>query len=239
MQLVADRFALHEDGRALDLATGAPVRLIVGTAAGVSEQVRWSERCATLRALRHQSVAKLVDFGLVGESLRFEAWNCGAAARAGDRESSVHACAVRWLRACALSVAPSSPGAVHVATGSRWVWVPDPGSGYPSMLDTGADELPIAQCGIRIINHPAIIALTEMFQASHDARPQVSSIWGPPGSGRRVVVGELARVARMHGFVPVAARLIGSRHAELWCGRSLFVIADASDRSWPAFLEAA
>src|SRR5436190_20760023 len=32
MQLVADRFAIDEDGRSLDLATGASVVLIVGSA---------------------------------------------------------------------------------------------------------------------------------------------------------------------------------------------------------------
>ena len=74
---------MHEDGRAFDLATGARVTLIVGSAGGVSEQLRWIARCDTLRALHHRAIAPLVDFGLVGESSRFEAWRCGSA-RVGD-----------------------------------------------------------------------------------------------------------------------------------------------------------
>src|SRR4051812_35301614 len=59
MQLVADRFAVHEDGRAFDLATGSRVTLTVGTAGGVSEQLRWTARCGMLRTLRHRAMAPL------------------------------------------------------------------------------------------------------------------------------------------------------------------------------------
>src|SRR5690242_10459300 len=52
MQLVADRFAAHEDGRVFDLSTGALVTLVIGSAGGVSEQLRWVERCDAFRALR-------------------------------------------------------------------------------------------------------------------------------------------------------------------------------------------
>ena len=123
MQLVADRFAVHEDGRAFDLATGARVTLIIGSAGGVSEQLRWTARCDTLRALHHRAIAPLVDFGLVGESSRFEAWRCGAV-RAGEEAGSLHARATRWLRACGLSAEPLLPDAI----GSTATAV---GSGFP------------------------------------------------------------------------------------------------------------
>jgi DNA-binding NtrC family response regulator len=122
-----------------------------------------------------------VDFGLCGESSRFEAW----------------------------------------------------GSGYPAREATPPGELRIADCGLRIVESPVLAALAEMFQPAAGARPQVSSIWGPPGSGKRTLVGELARIARTNGFVPIAARLIGSRQSALWRGRSLFVIAEtAGDEAW-------
>ncbi len=196
MQLVADRFAVHEDGRAFDLATGARVTLIVGSAGGVSEQLRWTERCSSRRALCHRAMAPLVDFGLTGESSRFEAW----------------------------------------------------GSGYPGrepeelrMADCGLRSgLRITDCGLRMIEQPAVAALAEMFQIDGDARPRVSSLVGPAGAGKRVVVGELARIARVKGFVPVSAPLIASRQADLWRGRSLFVVAESADEgSWTAFLNAA
>src|SRR4051812_23329418 len=60
MQLVADRFAVHEDGRAFDLATGSRVTMTVSTAGGVSEQLRWDARCEVLRTWRHQALAPLV-----------------------------------------------------------------------------------------------------------------------------------------------------------------------------------
>src|SRR5471030_1292522 len=77
MQLVADRFAAEDDGRVVDLATGALVTVAVGSAGGVAEQLRWVVRCDQLRTLHHPSIAPLVDFGLLGETSRFEAWGCG------------------------------------------------------------------------------------------------------------------------------------------------------------------
>ena len=79
MQLVADRFAVEDDGRVVDLATGALVTLTVGSAGGVTEQLRWAARCDRLRTLHHQAIAPLLDFGVLGETSRFEAWCCGLA----------------------------------------------------------------------------------------------------------------------------------------------------------------
>ena len=238
MQLVADRFAVHEDGRAFDLATGARVTLIVGSAGGVSEQLRWIARCDTLRALRHRAVATLVDFGLVGDSSRFEAWRCGSV-RAGKEAGSLHARATRWLHACGLSAGPLLPDAIRLDGDGRGIWLPDPGSGYPACEEGTTCGLRIEDCGLQIIEHPIVSALAEMFQGG-GARPHVAAMWGPSGSGKGVAAGELARVARTNGFVPVAARLLGTPHAELWRGRSLFVLAEsAGERSWPPLLTAA
>ena len=181
MQLTADRFAMHEDGRVFDLSTGARVTLNIGKAGGVSEQLRWTEHCAALRGLHHRARAPLLDFGLVGETSRFEAWG------SGDPQ------------------------------GTR---------GEPG--------------GLRIVEQPAVRALAEMFHAGGAGRLQVSALYGPPGAGKGVIAGELARIARINGYVPVAARLIGGRRADLWRGRSLFVIADAAGKdTWTAFLTAA
>ena len=188
MQLIADRFAVDDDGRAFDLASGARVALTVASAGGVSEQLRWTDQCAARRALHHPALARLVDFGIVGECSRFEAW----------------------------------------------------GTGDPSGNVVPADPLRIADCGVRILEHPAVGALAEMFHAVDSGRPHVSTLYGPPGAGKGVIAGELSRIARINGYVPVAARLIGSRLAELWRAGSLFVIADAADQdAWIALLAAA
>jgi len=195
MELIADRFAVHEDTRAFDLATGARVRLIVGSAGGVSEQRRWTDTCTARRELRHRARAVLVDFGLVGECSRFEVWSS------------------------------DYPLGEEATLGEMW------------MADRG---LRIRDCGLKIIEQPAVTVLAEMFDPSGVGRPHVSSLFGPPGAGKRVIAGELARIARTRGFVPVAARLVDSRQADLWNGRSLFVIADAAEESvWQAFLNAA
>ncbi len=252
MQLVADRFAVHEDGRAFDLATGARVTITLGSAGGIAEQLRWTERCDGLRTLRHRAVAPLIDFGLVGEHRRFEAWGCGGAwrgdtgaplksVRAQAEGTSVHAIVSRWMRACGLSAGDLSRESLRVGASGGGVWVPDAGSGYPETVDEEVqDGLRIADRGMQIIERRAVPALAEMFQATDSARPHVSTLWGPPGSGKMTAISELARIARVRGLVPVAARLIESTHAELWRGRSLFIIADESaERTWVAFLAAA
>ena len=239
MRLVADRFAVHEDGRAFDLSTGARVTLIIGSAGGVSEQLRWMERCGALRSVRHRAMATLVDFGLVGESSRFEAWGCGGVLRRCDEGKAVHASATRWLRACGLTAGRRSSDSVRASGDGCEVWLPESGTGYPGDVDEAAHAMPVGDRGLQIVEQPVVPILAEMFHAA-GARPRVSAIWGAVGSGKRVVAGELARIARVEGFVPVAARLIASRQAELWSGRSLFVIAGTADEgAWRAFLMAA
>jgi DNA-binding NtrC family response regulator/tetratricopeptide (TPR) repeat protein len=241
VRLVADRFAVDDEGRALDLATGDRVRVRVGAAGGVSEQLRWAERCATFHALHHRAIARLLDFGPLGESSRFEAWACEALSR-GSRElaSSVHAAATRFLHASGLTSAGLMAESMQRARNGAEVWVPPDDSGYLRDGDAPADSLPLSDRGLRFVERRAVAALAEMFQGTHGTRPHVSALWGAPGSGKHVVVRLLARFARIHGFVPVASQLIGSRYAELWRGRSLFVIAEGTSHApWSAFLDAA
>src|SRR5260370_42434056 len=99
MRLVADRFASGDDGDAVDLATGARVLFVAGSAGGVSDQLRWNERCDMLHALGHRAIAPLLDFGLVGQCSRFEAWACGPAGRGpADEARSVPPRATRFPR---------------------------------------------------------------------------------------------------------------------------------------------
>jgi len=238
MQLVADRFAVDEDGRAFDLSTGARVTLVVGSAGGISEQLRWVKRCDTLRARRHPAMAPLVDFGLVGAFSRFEAWGCGDALRGCSAGTSAHAGATRWFRACGRSGGEWLSGSGRWSSDGREVWLPDVGTGYPEETFDPDLLLPIADRGLQIVERPVVGILAEMFQAV-DARSSVSTLWGAAGTGKRLIVGELARIARVNGFVPVAAALISSSLSKLWSGRSLFVIADgAAEGVWRAFLNA-
>jgi DNA-binding NtrC family response regulator len=241
MQLVADRFVtLDRNGeRAFDLATGAQVILVVGSAGGVSEQLRWVDRCDGLRALHHRSIAPLVDFGLVGETSRFEAW-VGGPVWDGAAEVAASLCdsVKAYLAAAGLSPGALAPASVRTSSEGAAVLLPDAGTGYPVSSDGRAAAMPLTARALASIDRPGLDALAEMLDAVA-TRPHVASLWGPRGSGKRTAVGEIARVARLRGFVPIGARLVGSRCAELWRGRSLLVIgADGDDRSWPAFLDA-
>jgi DNA-binding NtrC family response regulator/tetratricopeptide (TPR) repeat protein len=121
------------------------------------------------------------------------------------------------------------------------VFLPGDGSGYPdgSVVPERAGLL-VDECGMRLISRSAVAALGEMFQGGEVRRPHVSVLWGPRGSGRATVALELARMARVNGFIPVASPLIDSRYLALFEGRSLFVIADgAGTQAWRGWLQSA
>jgi len=243
MQLVADRFVL-EDGiehgmrRAIDLATAAHVILAIGTAGGASEQARWSGRCDWLHRLRHRAIAPLVDFGIVGETSRFEAWRCTEIWQGSpDVAGAVRERANRFFRSNALTAPLDAHTAVYSAeTGA--VVLPDTGTGYRSPVDPCCEALPLDMCGISVIPRPIVAALAEMFRAPCGDRPHVIVLVGPAGSGRTTIVGDLARTARQQGFVPIASLLVGSRYAEVCRGRSLFIIHRGPANGFSPFLRA-
>ena len=53
MKLVADRFVVMDDQRAVDLSSGEEIMLMASTAGGPSEQTRWTLRCDRQRARSH------------------------------------------------------------------------------------------------------------------------------------------------------------------------------------------
>ena len=136
MQLVADRFVMRdgEGGRACDLASGGDVVLVVGSAGGVSDQMRWTDRCSTLRALHHGSIAPLVDFGLVGETSRFEAWSCGRGwAGAAEVSAAARERVRQFLDAAGLSAGPLAGDCVRTAADGTASVLPEDWM-YPPVL---------------------------------------------------------------------------------------------------------
>jgi len=240
MRLVADRFAVDDRNVAIDLATGERAVIVIGSAGGVSDQLRWTERCQLLHAIEHRAIAPLVDFGLVGEGSRFEAWACGALWRgSADEADAVRARAARFLRAMRLTVTEAGINRIRTSRDGTGAWVPDAGSGYPAVDAGQGDRLPLADRGVRLAQRPALAALAEMFSEPSGPRSRVAAVWGGPGAGKRTLVRQLACAARARGFVPVAAHLVESSYAALWKGRSLFVIGGGDgDSPWPLFLQA-
>ena len=92
LQIVADRFGVARDGRAIDLVTGASVLLRIGAGGGAAEQARWSIRCHWLHRLHHRRLASLVDYGgarrvaaIRSVAMRIGMARCARRSRAYDR----------------------------------------------------------------------------------------------------------------------------------------------------------
>ena len=241
MRLVVDRFVEDDDGRVVDLATGERVVLTIEAAGDMPAQRRWAVRCDALQKLQQRRIVPLVDFGAIGTSRRFEAWRCGppwpGAREEGQNASDV---ARRFFLASGLTAGTESLDRVRAGPGGAAV-LPDSSAGYACETQAAAPaDIPLDARAIASIDRPAVASLAEMFHASSGSRPHIAALWGPLGSGKTTVVRQLARIARINGFVPVAARFASSRYADLWQGRSLFVIDDGpSGKAWTALLETA
>ena len=172
----------------------------LGTAGGAAEQTRWSVRCDWLHRLHHRSIAPLVDFGIVGETSRFEAWRCTEIWQGSpDIARAVRERADRFFRSNALTARWTTHTAVYSAqTGA--VVLPDTGTGYRSPVDPCCEAVSLNTCGISVIARPIVAALAEMFRAPCGDRPHVTVLVGPAGSGRTTIVGELARTAAPAGL---------------------------------------
>ena len=224
MRLVADRFAVMEDERVVDLASGEEILLAASTAGGPSEQTRWTLRCDRWSRLYHPAIARLVDYGLVGEMRRFEAWRGGppwqggsaAAAQAVGRAAS-------FLRANALSEGTLSMHAVR-SRGGRAIVVPAGDAGYDAAPASAPGDLTRAACGLAFANRRAVAAVAELFTQPGPWRARAVALWAAPGGGLGTAIEDLARTARLNGYVPLASRLAASGVLELLAGRSLFLI---------------
>ena len=239
MHLLADRFAVDDRGLAIDLVTGARVAIETTSGGGAAEQQRWHARCGWLHAVQHGAVASLLDYGLLGEAARFEAFDCGVARRGavGDARA-VHDRAMRFLRGSSRSTAVFAHDRIRTRADGRAVWLPDANSGYEREDATPLPAVALSHRGLRIVDRPAVAVLAEMFHAD-GARPRTATLWGPPGSGKRFVVRALARAARANGFVPVAAATLESPVAEIVRDRSLFVVAvEGRGAAWRPFVAA-
>ena len=233
MELVADRFALMDERHVVDLATGGEVTLTIGTAGGASEQASWATRCDGLQKLHHRFVARLLDYGMIGDSQRFEAWDCfGSWSGAAEEADHARRAASLFLSVRGLTASESEERGV-LRYRSHPVVIPD----FTAASEVlGEAELPLEACGLSIIEPPALSGLTELFRFQEESRPRIVALVGPSGSGKTTLVLELARAARLGGLIPVSIRL--ARQLELQDHRSLCLIDDDScGTRWPTLLE--
>ncbi len=238
MKLVADRFVVVHDERAVDLSTGEEIVLLVSTAGGPREQTRWALRCDRWSRLYHPAIARLVDYGIVGEMRRFEAWRAGPPWQ-GSRTAREQAIgqAAAFLRANALTEGTLSAHAAR-GRGGRAIVVPRGDAGYDAEQGSPPGDLTLADCGLAFASRPAVDAVAELFTHPGPARPRAVALWAPPGSGLGTAIDALARTARLNGYVPLSSGLVESSALELLAGRSLLVIARVgASGAWRGLVE--
>jgi DNA-binding NtrC family response regulator len=240
MECVADRFVETTNGEVVDLATGERVLLTIASAGGETDQQRWMIRCDLFQKLHHPAVAILVDYGLIGEAQRFEAWRCAGPWCGTDAAATdIWRAATSFLEACGLTTDQNGAGAVH-HIGSRPIVVPASAAGYQSTAPLVACEapVPIGNCGVLRVERSSTRAVAELFDR-HDSLPQVVGICGVPGAGKTTMVRQLARAARLQGYVPLNARLLDTPFIEALEGRSALIVDDDALTDVRSLLEVA
>jgi two-component system NtrC family response regulator len=237
VELLADRFAVVGTDCAVDLATGEAAALMVSTAGGPSDQMRWAERCEYFMSLRHRRIAQLLDYGCLGEHHRFEAWRCGRA-WSGSRHAARAASqiAARFFEASGRTACATSDLREHHG---QPVVLPNADAGYAHESASQQPSIPLEDCGIRVQPRLEWTALSELLDARIDRRPTIVTLWGNQGIGKTTTLLQLARTARLAGYVPVGVGLVhAGSFDELLRGRSLFLIGDEARRPWQALLRA-
>jgi DNA-binding NtrC family response regulator len=191
-ELFADRF-MRVGASWIDIATGAAVRVFVAPAGGGSAVFAWTDMCATLALLRHPLLNQLMDYGSSDAHDRFEAYSVGPPVRIGTSSGArALAHATRFLEANGITLTSSRAALVvrTVSGGSR-----------------GAAGRTL---GLTLQPRRALIAVDEMLADTTPAGVSALEVSGADGSGLRTLQGQVARTARLHGYVPVCGAVLGS-----------------------------
>jgi len=249
VQLVADRFVVYGEQRVVDLATGAPVTLITSTAGGPRDQAAWAERCAWWARVEHRSVAPLVDFGVVGESHRFEAW-AGEHAPSPRAIEQAHVPALRFLAGVGRTIG-SRERWQGASCDGRLVLVPAPDAGFEPVPRDGSADVRVAShapeddpsdcraIGIVHASEAGLAVFADILGAGAVPGVPAFSVWFPQGADTTRAVLVMARVARLAGYVPVDVSLFHDEVRALVDGRSLVLLARAEPEvGWRALLHA-
>ena len=232
-KIIADRFVETHSGRVVDLATGKAAVLTISPAGGPSDQRQWAARCDWLVRLYHPAIATLLDYGLIGESRRFEAWCCAVPPREAPAGATATVrAAANFLSACGLTCTGNGTVGVRGDGQGPLVALPGIDDGYTADAPVKDGLFAVGECGLVHIDRRAVASVAELFDDHVEPRhePRTVCVWGPRGAGKTTAVLQLARVARLNGFVPISARLVARGCAGfdfgVLNGRSVFVIED-------------
>jgi DNA-binding NtrC family response regulator len=243
VQLFADRFVITSHAEcehsAIDLSTGARVTIRTSSAGGASDQIQWSLRCDRFFRLHHRGIARLVDYGLVGHAMRFEAWRCGERWR-GSRRAASNALAPVTTFLHAIGVGDGQISADDIrADAGRPVLLPRSATGYDG---TGAEtlvvETDLTSCGITTIDRPSVDAVAEVLTSANGPAPHAIMLGAAAGAGAAVAIHQLSRIARLHGFVPLAIPETLGESYGLLNGRTLCLIdRRGGHKAWTSLLQ--
>ena len=135
----------------------------------------------------------------------------------------------------------------------RPVVIPDHECGYEaaeppaSYVPPAVPALPamsvlrLEDCGLELATRHVIASAAEVFAHTCGARPRAVALWGPPGAGVETAMHDLARTARMHGFIPLRPLAVDTWKTDVVAlvrGRSLCLIVDeGSAAGWCRLVE--
>ncbi|HXG55365.1 MAG TPA: sigma 54-interacting transcriptional regulator [Vicinamibacterales bacterium] len=212
MQWLADRFFI-DDGRWRDAASGAPVHILIEDRQP-DDALDWDEQCARMANARHPLLNALLDYGDAPGGRRFEAYETAPDLQAGGVQGEralLHA--TQFLRAS--GIAPTSARCR-----------------YAMRAVTPGRSGSIRALGITLQPRRALEAVQEALDSGPAAGPVVLGVTGSAHAGLRTLRMLIARAARLRGFVPVCASLLGEGGplGRLPHDRHLCVLDDVGDR---------
>jgi DNA-binding NtrC family response regulator/tetratricopeptide (TPR) repeat protein len=183
--LLADRFLRVRDCW-FDIATAEPVHIVIQPAGRVSAQIAWAERCAMLSRLRHPMLNPLLDYGAAGRTSLFEAYALlGPLSLPTGRARRLVRHARRFLEAHGIALDRSGE-----ATTLR-------------RIRTRPGRLPCRPIGLVLQPRNISDPIAELISGAPSVGARSVRITATPGAGLRTLVGAVAQLARMQGFVPL------------------------------------
>jgi DNA-binding NtrC family response regulator/tetratricopeptide (TPR) repeat protein len=241
--LFADRFFVGASGQAVDLGIAEPVWIKRLDFTDYHTRDAWLSRAAALSSLSHPHLVTLADFGVAGTGY-FEAWCCHQPPHAPWRRRDTETATALQSAVGLLSAHGIDAGRLcwsHVLNlGGRLAFWPGGCEEQASSADTGADVSRLSRmlraCGdsrhddaSRLRTGAAAARgraasrdvvdlaerLAEVLDAGVCGRPRGVRFVLPVGVPRTITAIALARCARLHGYVPVAARLLGRAAAAI------------------------
>ncbi len=207
--LFADRFLSLRDGSVWDLALDRPASIGIAEVAP-AQQRAWADGMAALAAVQHPALALCLDYGEeCGHAFHAVAPTSGIAHRRSPSLRRDHFLPL-FLDRCDL---PASVVSRHAAHSSLWVPSDTPqgdGTGRRAQPDDVGRYFPrrVTALGLRLLRRPEWEVLLDLLERPGHA-PAWIALRGAAGSGRSTAVRWIAREARVRGWQPLAASVLG------------------------------